>query len=58
MLEYKIVRISSETLVQLRECINNVVMAIDEMMLQNVWHKLDFRLDICRVTQGAYIEHL
>jgi hypothetical protein len=28
------------------------------MMLQNVWNELDYRLDVCRVTQGAHIEHL
>ena len=33
-------------------------MAVDEMMLQNVWNELDYRLDIRRVTQGAHIEHL
>ena len=58
LLEYKIVRISSQTLIQLRECINKAVMAFDEMMLQNVWNELDYCLDICRVTQGAHIEHL
>ena len=58
LLEYEIVRISCETLVQLRECINNAIMAIDEMMLQNVWNGMDFRPNLCRVTQGAYIEHL
>ena len=57
MLEYKIVRISSETLVQLRESINNAVMAIDEMKLQNVWNELDYRLDIFRVSQGAHIQN-
>ena len=39
LLEYKIVRISSQTLVQLRERIDNAVMAIDEMMIQNVWNE-------------------
>ena len=58
LLEYKIVRIGSLILVQLRECINNAVMAIHEMMLQNVWSELDYRLDISCVTQGAHIEHL
>ena len=58
LLELKIVRISSETLIQLRESINNAVMVIDEMVLQNVWNELNFSLDICRVTQGAHIELL
>ena len=58
LLELKIVRISSGTLIQLRESINNAVMVIDEMVLQNVWNELNFSLDICRVTQGAHIELL
>jgi hypothetical protein len=37
---------------------NFAVMTIDRMMLQNVWNELDYRLDVCRVTQGAHIEHL
>ena len=27
-------------------------------MLQTVWNGLDFRVDICRITNGAHIEHL
>ena len=27
-------------------------------MLQRVWQQLDYRLDVCRVTGGAHIEHL
>ncbi|PSN31076.1 hypothetical protein C0J52_24186, partial [Blattella germanica] len=40
------------------ECINTAVMAIDEMMLQNVCNELDYGLDVCPVTEGAHIEHL
>jgi hypothetical protein len=36
---------------------NFAVMTIDRMMLKNVWNELDYRLDVCRVTQGAHIEH-
>jgi hypothetical protein len=46
------------SLVELRERIAAAVMTIDRMMLQNVWNELDYRLDVCRVTQGAHIEHL
>jgi hypothetical protein len=46
------------TLVKLRERIDAAVMTIDRMMLQNVWNELDYRLDVCRMTQGAHIEHL
>jgi len=27
-------------------------------MLQAVWNELDFRVDVCRITKGAHIEHL
>ena len=26
-------------------------------MLQRVWHELEYRLNVCRVTSGAHIEH-
>ncbi|KAJ4444560.1 hypothetical protein ANN_06355 [Periplaneta americana] len=48
----------SQTLVKLRERINNAVMANDRTTLHNEWNELDYRLDVCRVTRGAHIEHL
>jgi len=27
-------------------------------MLQTVWIKLDYRVDVCRMTKGTHIEHL
>jgi hypothetical protein len=27
-------------------------------MLQTVWNELDYRVDFCRITNGAHIEHL
>ena len=27
-------------------------------LLQTVWNELDYRVDICRITKGAHIEHL
>ena len=27
-------------------------------MLQTVWNELDYHVDVCRITNGAYIEHL
>jgi len=27
-------------------------------MLQTVWSELDYRVDVCRITKGAHIEHL
>jgi hypothetical protein len=31
---------------------------IDAPMLTRVWQKLEYRIDVCRVTRGAHIEHL
>ena len=30
----------------------------DCYMLQTVWNELDCRVDVCRITKGAHIEHL
>jgi hypothetical protein len=27
-------------------------------MLQTVWNELDYRIDVCRITKGAHIEHM
>ena len=27
-------------------------------MLQTVWNERDFRVDVCRITKGAHIEHV
>ena len=27
-------------------------------MLTSVWQQLEYRIDVCRVTRGAHIEHL
>jgi hypothetical protein len=31
---------------------------IDVTMLTRVWQELEYRIDVCRVTRGAHIEHL
>jgi hypothetical protein len=31
---------------------------IDAPMLTRVWQELKYRIDVCRVTRGAHIEHL
>jgi hypothetical protein len=31
---------------------------IDAPMLTRVWQKLEYRIDVCRVTRGAHIEQL
>ena len=27
-------------------------------MLQTVWNELDYRVDVCRITKGAHIQHV
>jgi hypothetical protein len=34
------------------------VMNIDAPMLTRVWQELEYRIDVCRITRGAHIEHL
>jgi len=29
-----------------------------QLMLTRVWQQLEYRIDVCRVTRGAHIEHL
>jgi hypothetical protein len=43
---------------KLRRRIVEAVAPIDRQMLQRVWQKLDYKIDICRVTKSGYIEHL
>ncbi len=43
---------------ELKARITEAVATIDNAMLERVWHELDYRLDVCRVTDGAHIEHL
>ena len=42
----------------LKNRITTVVETITPDMLIRVWQELDYRLHVCRVTKGAYIEHL
>ena len=43
---------------ELKARLTEAVATIDNAMLGRVWQKLDYRLDVCRVTNGAHIEHL
>jgi hypothetical protein len=42
----------------LKQRITTATAGVDEDMLTRVFKKFDYRVDICRVTKGAYIEHL
>jgi len=47
-----------KTLPELRERINTAVGNVTRDMLERVWREWEYRLDICRVTRGAYIEYI
>ena len=38
--------------------IRTAIETITAVMLQTVWNELDYRVDVCRITNGAHIEHL
>ena len=42
----------------LKNGITTAVETITPDLLIRVWQELDYRLDVCRVTKGVYIEHL
>jgi len=45
-------------LADLKARILAAVINIDAPMLTRVWQELENRIDVCRVTRGAHIEHL
>jgi len=45
-------------LADLKARIIAAVKTIDAPMLTRVWRELEYRIDVCRVTRGAHIEHL
>ena len=43
---------------ELKVQIRTATETITADMLQTVWNELDYRVDVCRITKGAHIEHL
>ena len=43
---------------ELKVRIRTAIQTITADMLQTVWNKLDYRVDVCRITKGAHMEHL
>jgi len=43
---------------ELKVRIRTAIETITADMLQTVWNELDYRVDVCRTTNGANIEHL
>jgi hypothetical protein len=44
------------SLKELRDRITRALQTITADMLHRVWDEFDYRVDVCRVTQGAHIE--
>jgi hypothetical protein len=36
----------------------NTTALVDANFLDKLWDKLEYRLDVCRITSGSHIEHL
>ena len=43
---------------ELKVRIRTATETITADMLQTVWNELDYRVDVCRITKGAHIEHM
>ena len=43
---------------EMKQRITAALETVTKDMLQRVWHELEYRLDVCRVTGGAHFEHL
>jgi hypothetical protein len=43
---------------ELRHRIVNTIALVDVTFLDKMWDKLEYRLDVCRITRGSHIEHL
>ena len=43
---------------EMKQRITAALEIVTKDMLQRVWHELEYRLDVCRVTGGAHIEYL
>ena len=46
------------SILELKVRIRTAIETVTADMLQTVRNELDYRVDVCRVTKGAHIEHL
>jgi hypothetical protein len=42
----------------LRKRITATLTRVDRDKLTSVWNEMDYRIDVCRITEGGYIERL
>ena len=52
------VQSTQRTRLQTRPCLKARIIAAVKNMLTRVWQELEYRIDVCRVTRDAHIEHL
>ena len=43
---------------ELKVRIRTAIETITADTIETVWNELDYRVDVCRITKGAHIEHL
>ena len=43
---------------ELQQRITTALQTVTQDMLQRIWEELKYRIDVCRVSGGAHIEHL
>jgi hypothetical protein len=43
---------------ELKVRIRTAIETITADMIEKIWKELDYRVDVCRITKGAHIEHL
>ena len=41
-----------------RNRITSAAVLVDRDTLKRVWSEIDYRIDVCRITEGKHIEHL
>jgi hypothetical protein len=46
------------SILKLKVQIRTAIETITADMIQTDWNKLDYRVNVCRITNGAHIEHL
>jgi hypothetical protein len=40
----------------LKDLTQTAIANVDRPLLHSVWHEVDYRLDVCRATNGAHVE--
>jgi len=53
-----VLRMCTLCIAELKVRIRTAIETITADMLQTIWNELGYRVDVCRITKGAHIEHL